>query len=139
MNPQPLVVFDLHNAILHIDADAFFAACEQATNPQLAGKPVIVGRERGIVTAASYEAKARGIKRGMRIWEVRNLCPDAIILNSDYEKYSLFSVRMMEILKRFWTLPACAWYITLPMRNWACGFNRQSPRNWAFRSQRVSV
>jgi len=101
MNPQPLVVFDLHNAILHIDADAFFAACEQATNPQLAGKPVIVGRERGIVTAASYEAKARGIKRGMRIWEVRNLCPDAIILNSDYEKYSLFSVRMMEILKRF--------------------------------------
>ncbi|MGB9742189.1 MAG: DNA polymerase Y family protein [candidate division WOR-3 bacterium] len=101
MNNQPLTVFDWHNAILHLDADAFFVACEQATNPALAGKPVVVGRERGIVTAASYEAKRLGIKRGMRIREVVKLYPQVIIINSDYEKYSLFSVRMMEVLKRF--------------------------------------
>lgn len=101
MNTQPLIVYDWHNAIMHIDADAFFVACEQATNPGLLGKPVVVGRERGIVTAASYQAKARGIKRGMRIYEVKKLCPEALVINSDYEKYSLFSLRMMEILKGF--------------------------------------
>jgi len=99
MSDQPILVFDWHNAIMHTDADAFFVACEQATNPGLLGKPVVVGRERGIVTAASYEAKARGIKRGMRIYEVQRLCPEMIVINSDYEKYSLFSLRMMAILK----------------------------------------
>ncbi|MEO0025957.1 MAG: DNA polymerase IV [candidate division WOR-3 bacterium] len=101
MSTQPLLVFDWQNAILHVDADAFFAACEQATNPHLAGKPLIVGRERGIVTAASYEAKVLGIKRGMRIRDVKHLYPAVIVLNSDYEKYSLFSIRMMDILRRF--------------------------------------
>lgn len=101
MSTQPLMVYDWHNAIMHIDADAFFVACEQATNPGLLGKPVVVGRERGIVTAASYQAKARGIKRGMRIWEVKKVCPEALVINSDYEKYSLFSLRMMEIIKGF--------------------------------------
>lgn len=101
MSTQPLVVFDWQNAILHVDADAFFVACEQATNPRLAGKPVVVGKERGIVTAASYEAKVLGVKRGMRLQEVRQISPEIIILNSDYEKYSLFSVRMMDILRRF--------------------------------------
>lgn len=101
MNTQPLMIYDWHNAVMHIDADAFFVACEQATNPGLSGKPVVVGRERGIVTAASYEAKARGIKRGMRIYEVKKLCPEAVVINSDYEKYSLFSMRMMAIIKGF--------------------------------------
>lgn len=101
MSGQPLVLIDWGKAILHIDADAFFVACEQATNPSLLGKPVVVGRERGIVTAASYEAKALGIKRGMPIREIKNLYPGVIILNSDYDKYSLFSIRMMEILKNF--------------------------------------
>ncbi|MEO0080210.1 MAG: DNA polymerase IV [candidate division WOR-3 bacterium] len=101
MSSQPLVVEEWRRVILHVDADAFFVACEQATNPRLKGRPVVVGRERGIVTAASYEAKARGIKRGMRIWEVKRLCPEAIVLHSDYEKYSLFSVRLGEILREF--------------------------------------
>ncbi|MEO0071362.1 MAG: DNA polymerase IV [candidate division WOR-3 bacterium] len=99
MSNQPLIIFDWHNAIMHIDADAFFVACEQATNPRLLGKPVVVGKERGIVTAASYEAKELGVKRGMRIWEVKRLCPETIVINSDYEKYSLFSMRMMAILR----------------------------------------
>jgi DNA polymerase-4/DNA polymerase V len=88
-------------AILHVDADAFFASCEQAIHPELRGKPVITGKERGIVAAASYEAKARGVKRGIGLHDVRKVCPDAVIVPSDYETYSLFSVRMFEIMRRF--------------------------------------
>jgi DNA polymerase-4/DNA polymerase V len=86
---------------MHLDADAFFASCEQAVKPELRGRPVITGKERGIVAAASYEAKALGIKRGMRLFEVRKICPEAVILPSDYETYSLFSLRIFEILRRF--------------------------------------
>jgi len=88
-------------AILHIDGDAFFASCEVAKNPSLKGKPVITGKERGIVSAATYEAKARGVKRGMRLSEVLKVCPDAVILPSDYETYSLFSERMYRIVRRY--------------------------------------
>jgi len=101
MDNQPLNIFSFPQAIVHLDADAFFASCEQAIHPELKGKPVITGKERGIVAAASYEAKARGVKRGMRLFEVKKVCPDAIILPSDYETYSLFSIRMFEILRRF--------------------------------------
>ena len=101
MNERPIILHDWINAILHVDADAFFASVEQAVNPSLKGKPVIVGKERGIATAVSYEAKERGIKRGMMLWQIKKLCPDAIIISSDYEKYSLFSVRMFDILRRF--------------------------------------
>jgi len=101
MDIQPLTISSWPRAILHLDADAFFASCEQAIHPELRGKPVITGKERGIVAAASYEAKARGIKRGMRLFEVKKVCPDAVMLPSDYETYSLFSLRMFEILRRF--------------------------------------
>lgn len=88
-------------AILHIDGDAFFAACEVAKNPKLRGKPVITGKERGIVSACTYEAKALGIKRGMRLFEVKKICPNAVILPSDYETYSIFSGRMYDIVRRY--------------------------------------
>jgi DNA polymerase-4/DNA polymerase V len=101
MNNQPLNIRSWPRAILHLDADAFFASCEQAVHPELKGKPVITGKERGIVSAASYEAKARGIKRAMRLSDVKKVCPDAVILPSDYETYSLFSMRIFEILRRF--------------------------------------
>jgi DNA polymerase-4 len=100
-NDQPLTIVSWPRAILHLDADAFFASCEQAIHPELRGRPVITGKERGIVAAASYEAKGRGVQRGMRLFEVKKVCPDAVILPSDYETYSLFSVRMFEILRRF--------------------------------------
>ena len=98
---QPLTIHSWPKAIIHLDADAFFASCEQAIHPELKGKPVITGKERGIVAAASYEAKARGIKRGMSLFEIKRACPDAVIIPSDYETYSLFSLRMFEILRRF--------------------------------------
>src|SRR5437868_5232300 len=87
-------------AILHVDGDSFFASCEVAKNPSLRGKAVITGKERGIVSAATYEAKRKGVKRGMRLFEVRQICPDAIILPSDYETYSLFAQRMYDIVRR---------------------------------------
>ena len=101
MENQPLTIRSWPQAILHIDADAFFASCEQAIHPELRGRPVITGKERGIIAAASYEAKAKGVERGMRLFEAKKVCPDVVILPSDYETYSLFSVRMFEILRRF--------------------------------------
>ncbi|MBE9504308.1 MAG: DNA polymerase IV [Proteobacteria bacterium] len=101
MNDQPIRIDRWPSAIMHLDADAFFASCEQAVNPGLKGKPVITGKERGIVAAASYEAKARGVKRGMRLFEAKKVCPDLVCLPSDYEIYSLFSLRMFEIVRRF--------------------------------------
>jgi DNA polymerase IV len=101
MDERPLTLASWPRAILHVDADAFFASCEQALHPEYRGRPVVTGRERGIVAAASYEAKDRGVKRGMRLFEVRQVCPDAVILPSDYESYGIFSLRMFEILRRF--------------------------------------
>ena len=88
-------------AIVHVDGDGFFAACEVARNPTLRGKPVVTGAERGIVSAATYEAKARGISRGVRLSDVKKICPEAIIMPSDYELYTLFSLRMYEIMRRY--------------------------------------
>ncbi len=101
MDNQFISLSSWPQAILHLDADAFFASCEQAIHPELRGRPVITGKERGIVAAASYEAKAKGVQRGVRLSDVKKICPDAVILPSDYETYSLFSVRMFEILRRF--------------------------------------
>ncbi len=98
---QPILIRSWPRAIVHLDADAFFASCEQAVKPWLRGKPVITGKERGIVAAASYEAKARGVERGMRLFEAKKVCPDAVFLPSDYETYSLISLRMFDILRRF--------------------------------------
>lgn len=88
-------------AILHIDGDAFFASCEQARNPKLKGKPVITGKERGIASSMSYEAKRKGVTRGMRLFEILRVCPDAVILASDYEMYSMISQRFMTIVRRY--------------------------------------
>lgn len=88
-------------AILHVDGDAFFASCEQSRHPELKGKPVITGKERGIASSMSYEAKARGVTRGMPLFEIRRVCPEAVILPSDYETYSLLSRRLYAIVRRY--------------------------------------
>lgn len=86
---------------VHIDCDAFFTSVEQALNPKLKGKPVVTGKERGIVACASYEAKTLGVKRPMRLWEAQKILPKLICLPSDYETYSLYSKRMFDIMRRF--------------------------------------
>ncbi len=97
----PLSLHSFPRAIVHIDGDAFFASCEQARNPSFKGKPLITGKERGIASSLSYEAKACGVTRGMRLSEIKKLCPHVIILPSDYETYSLLSKRLFEIVKRY--------------------------------------
>jgi len=125
-----LNIHSLPRAILHLDADAFFASVEQATNPELKGRPVVVGKERGIVTAVSYEGKALGIKRGMTIAEVKRTFPQAVILESDYEKYALFSVRMFDILRQFtpdveeYSIDEAFADLTGLRRLYRCGYDR---------------
>jgi DNA polymerase-4/DNA polymerase V len=97
----PLTLHTFPRAILHIDGDAFFASCEQSRRPKLQGRPVVTGKERGIVASMSYEAKARGVTRGMRLADIRKRCPDAVILPSDYETYSLLSTRFFAIVRRY--------------------------------------
>src|SRR5437899_7873293 len=97
----PLSLHDFPRAILHIDGDAFFASCEQSRDPKLQGRPVVTGKERGIAASMSYEAKAMGVKRGMRLFEIKKLCPNAIILPSDYETYSILSKRLFTIVRRY--------------------------------------
>ena len=97
----PLSLHDFPRAILHIDGDAFFASCEQSRRPKLQGRPVVTGKERGIAASMSYEAKARGVTRGMRLAEIRKRCPEAVILPSDYETYSLLSKCFFALVRRY--------------------------------------
>lgn len=90
----------MKSAILHVDGDAFFVGCEVARRPDLVGKPVVTGQERGIVSAASYEAKALGITRAMPIFEVKRTFPQVVVLHSDYELYAMVSKRMYAIVRR---------------------------------------
>ena len=79
-------------SIVHLDADAFFAAVEQAADPRLRGKPVAVGGEkRGVIASASYEARRLGIYTPMPVSRARKLCPKLILLPGDFEKYERFS------------------------------------------------
>jgi DNA polymerase IV len=91
--------------ILHVDLDAFFAAIEQRDHPELRGKPVAVGlggsNDRGVVSAASYEARVFGVHSAMPIRTARRLCPDCIFVPVDGAKYQRVSREVMEILRRF--------------------------------------
>jgi len=96
-----LQVHSWPSAIAHVDGNAFFASVMQAAHLHLQNKPVVIGKERGIVTAVSYEAKKYGITRGMRGFEIKRLCPAVLFLEGDYELFSLFSQRMFSILRQF--------------------------------------
>ncbi|MDD5232881.1 MAG: DNA polymerase IV [Syntrophales bacterium] len=97
----PFTLYSWPSAILHVDGDAFFASCEEVMHPELRGKPLITGGERGIVACPSYAAKKLGIRRGVTLREAKAICPELIILPSDYETYSLFSRRMFNIIRQF--------------------------------------
>ncbi len=78
--------------IIHLDADAFFASVEQAADPWLRGKPIAVGGERrGVVTSASYEARAMGVYTPMPTLRARKVCPKLIVVPGNFELYEQFS------------------------------------------------
>ncbi|MEO5884231.1 MAG: DNA polymerase IV, partial [Candidatus Limnocylindrales bacterium] len=90
--------------ILHVDLDAFFAAVEQRDRPELRGRPVIVGgdpRGRGVVSAASYEARAFGVHSAMSLREAVRRCPDGVFLAVDGRRYQQASRDVMTVLRRF--------------------------------------
>lgn len=90
--------------ILHIDLDAFFAAIEQRDNPQLRGKPIIVGGPvpaRGVAATASYEARRYGIYSGMPLSKAMRLCPQAILVPGNFFKYEKASDQFVRICSSF--------------------------------------
>jgi DNA polymerase-4 len=91
-------------SILHVDMDAFFVSVELLERPELRGKPVVVGGrpdQRGVVTAASYEARKYGIQSAMPLRTAGRLCPHAIFLDGHHAKYTQWSDRVATILTNF--------------------------------------
>ncbi|AGL02730.1 DNA polymerase IV [Desulfoscipio gibsoniae] len=93
----------MERAILLADMNSFFASCHQAVQPELQGLEVIVAgdptKRTGIVLAASYPAKSRGIKTGMPVHEARQLCPDGYFFRPDYQLYIDISSRILGIMR----------------------------------------
>lgn len=88
--------------ILHVDMDAFFASVEQLDDPKLRGRPVIVGgKERGVVSACSYEARAFGVHSAMPVNRARQLCPHGAFLPVRGKRYAQVSRRVMAVLDNF--------------------------------------
>jgi DNA polymerase IV len=90
--------------IMHVDMDAFFAAIEQRNNPELRGKPVIVGGppgSRGVVSTCSYEARRYGVHSAMPIAQAVRLCPDGVFLTVDPSAYSFAAKQIKAIFLRF--------------------------------------
>ncbi|MEM4389177.1 MAG: DNA polymerase IV [Candidatus Micrarchaeia archaeon] len=93
--------------ILHVDLDAFFAACEERDRPEIRGKPVVVGadpkggRGRGVVATCNYAARARGIRSAMPISLAYKLCPECVFLRPNFELYVTTSERIMKILRAY--------------------------------------
>src|SRR5262245_7980142 len=91
-------------AVAHLDMDAFYASVEQRDRPELRGRAVIVGadpRGRGVVLAASYEARPFGVRSAMPISRAARLCPHAAFLRPDMDKYRRVSAEIMGILQEF--------------------------------------
>ena len=102
----PVVLSD-RPVIVHVDMDAFYASVELRDRPELVGQPVVVGadprqgRMRGVVLTASYEARRFGIRSAMSCVQALRLCPQAVFVSPDFEKYARASQEIMATLRRF--------------------------------------
>jgi DNA polymerase-4 len=94
---------DDQRVIMHVDMNAFFASVEQQANLELRGRPIAVvgGGERTVITTSSYEARAKGVKTGMAIWEGKRTCPELIIVVGDNRKYTHTSTKINEIFRDY--------------------------------------
>ena len=86
------------NLFLHADGDSFFVACELSLRPELRGMPVVVGEDRGIAVAMSYEAKKLGVTRGMPTFKIKKNFPEVIILSHHFDLYRSISNKAYDIL-----------------------------------------
>ncbi|KKU51018.1 MAG: polymerase IV protein [candidate division WWE3 bacterium GW2011_GWC1_47_10] len=89
---------------MHIDFDSFFASVEQQANPYFRNKPLgVTGSSltRGVICAASREAKKHGIKTGMPVFRAREQCPQIIIVTGDFTKYQYIHKKSLELFARF--------------------------------------
>jgi DNA polymerase-4 len=93
----------VQRTIIHLDLDAFFASVEQLDDPSLRGRPVIVGgpTNRGVVCAASYEARRFGVRSAMPTARARKLCPDGVFLRPRFERYGELSHQVFDIYRRY--------------------------------------
>src|SRR5437867_9199075 len=95
---------EMFRQILHIDMDAFFVSVEELEDPSLKGKAVIVGADpdgRGVVAAASYEARKFGVHSAQPIQQAKRLCPHAVFLRGSHDKYRSYSQKIYGIFKEF--------------------------------------
>src|SRR6188768_2481880 len=90
------------SSILHADMDAFYASVEQRDDPSLQGRPVIVGgpSKRGVVCAASYEARPFGVRSAMSMATALRLCPDAAVVPPRHSHYARISHSVFEVFER---------------------------------------
>ncbi len=102
MRMAPACATNWHNAIAHIDADAFYASCEAVRHPELRGRPIcVLSNQNAFVVAKSYDARAKGITTGMSVYEARRLAPGAAFLSPDFRYYGQMSGKMFSILRRY--------------------------------------
>ena len=96
---EPAPVLPRQRKIIHVDMDAFYASVEQRDNPDLRGKPVAVGgsRERGVVAAASYEARKFGVRSAMPSITAKRMCPDLIFVKPRFDVYKAVSLQIRAI------------------------------------------
>ncbi|MBM7598046.1 DNA polymerase-4 [Virgibacillus halotolerans] len=88
--------------IFHIDMNCFYASVEMAYDPELKGKPLAIAgnpeERRGIIVTSSYEARAKGVKTTMPLWQAKRLCPELIVMRPNFERYRIASAEMFKIL-----------------------------------------
>src|SRR5690554_2090352 len=90
----------MERCVVHLDLDAFFVSVERLQNSSLVGKPVLIGggSDRGVVASCSYEARRFGVHSAMPMKLARQLCPEAVLVRGDMDRYSMYSAMVTEII-----------------------------------------